>query len=52
MVYKQNIKRRSQKKLGHPITLKTPLHGEHPHLMHLIQKKKRKKETQTKHQKP
>jgi hypothetical protein len=51
MVYKQNIKRGSQKQLGHPLTSKTPLHGEHPHLMHLERKNKRKKETQTRHPK-
>jgi hypothetical protein len=43
MVYKQNIEIGSPKQLGHPLILKTPLHGEHPHLMHLV----RKKETPT-----
>jgi hypothetical protein len=34
---------RSKKQFGHPLTSKTPLHGEHFHLMHPTGKKKKKK---------
>ncbi len=43
-VFKQNIKRKSQKQFGHPLKLEAPLHGEHLHLMHFA-KKEKKKET-------
>lgn len=34
-VYGQNIKKGSQKQVGHPLTLKTPLHDENLYLMHV-----------------
>ncbi len=46
MVYKQNIERRSQKQLRHPLISKAPLHGEHPCLMHLEERRKFKRNTQ------
>ncbi len=42
-VFKQNIKRGSQKLLGHPLTLKAHLHDKHPHPTCIIEKKKMKK---------
>jgi len=39
-VYGQNINKRSQMQLGHPLTSKTPFRDEHICLMHLAQKKK------------
>lgn len=35
-VFRQNTKKGSQKQLGHPLASKTPLHGEHPLLTHLL----------------
>jgi len=39
----QNISRKkSQKQLGHPLTLQACLHGEHPCLMHLVEREKKR----------
>jgi hypothetical protein len=41
-VSRQNIKRGSQKQLGHPLTLEAFRHGEHLHLKHIVRKNKEK----------
>ncbi len=51
-VSRQNVKRKSQKKFGHPLKLEASLNGEHICLTHFARKKKKKKHSQTRHPKP
>jgi hypothetical protein len=41
-IFRQNIKRESQKKFGHSLKLEASLHGEHLCLTHFARKKKKK----------
>jgi hypothetical protein len=41
-IFRQNIKRESQKKFGHSLKLEASLHGKHLCLTHFARKKKKK----------
>jgi hypothetical protein len=52
MAFGQNIKKKSQKPLGHSLTLKMLLHHAHPHQGHPKERKRQKKGSQVECPKP